>query len=589
MLDAQVIEAPAPEPSEFVREHIKRIRAATTHKLKMGDVPVWVEQNTTINGRPYSFKDHEYQTRIMGDESQEIVIRKCSQVGISEEEIRKALGLVAVMPRYSIIYTFPTATFASTYVKTRVDPVIQGSSALRSSMSNSVDSSEVKQVGHNFLYFKGAQAGNAAISVSADHLIHDELDFSDMTIIGQYQSRLTHSPFKRKTKLSTPTLPNGPIDKAFQRSRRHWMFVKCEHCGHYFIPDYYDHVKIPGFTGDLRHITKDNLHTIRYQEAVLLCPHCFKVPSLQPKHREWVCENPTENYLAVGYQVQPFDAPNLISVPYLVEASTQYDRRVDFDNFNLGKPAEDKDNGLTADDIERCGVTLVQSPFTTHVMGGDMGLLCRVFIGNVTNEGQFLVVHKEEIPIGKFRARYRELCAQYRVTVKVLDSQPYVETVMSLQEEDPNLYGAFFVKKNNLELYAAHTREENEEEGRTAMRTVNIDRNKVLDLIMDDIRHEGGPLILIKKDDEWKKVVQQLTDMKRVKKLTDDNDFVNVWVKSDDKNDHFHFALVYAWIAAKLRGTAVGSFEASLMGVHKFKQKADPNDKTRFGGVVVQR
>ncbi len=30
---------------------------------------------------------------------------------------------------------------------------------------------------------------------------------------------------------------------------------------------------------------------MRYEEAVLLCPHCGKVPILQPEHREWVVEN----------------------------------------------------------------------------------------------------------------------------------------------------------------------------------------------------------------------------------------------------------------------------------------------------------
>lgn len=576
--------------TEFVTEHLKRLRAATTHKLQMADVPAWVAANTTINGRPYSFKDHEFQTRTMGDSSREVVIRKCSQVGISESEIRKALGLIAIMPRYAIIYTFPTASFAQNYVKTRIDPVISGSPALRNAMRESVDSSEVKQVGDNFLYFKGAQAGNAAISVAADHLIHDELDFSDITIISQYQSRLTHSPYKRKTKLSTPTIPGGPIDKEFKRSRRHWLFCKCHHCGEQFIPNYYEHVRIPGFTGELMHITKDNLHNVRHEEAKLHCPRCGAVPSLQPEHREWVCENPGENFLAVGYQIQPFDAPNLISVPYLIEASTQYDRIVDFQNFNLGLPAEDRENGLTPQDIERCGVTMLSSPFSTHVLGADMGLLCRVMIGNYTNEGEFLVVHYEEVPIGKFKVRYRELCAQFRCTIKVLDSQPYVETVMGLQEEDPNLFGAIFVKKNSLEIYSTVTREENEEAGKMALRQVQVDRNKALDLLMDDIRNEAKPLIRIKKSEGWDdRVVRQLTDMKRTRKLTEDSEFINVWTKSDEKNDHYHFALLYAWLAAKLRATAVGTFDSSMIGVSSFKVRPDVHSRTGFGGIEIAK
>lgn len=557
--------------SDIVRYHLSRVEGATIKRLKMKDLPQWVEKNTTINGRPYSFKDHEYQARIMGDESREIVIRKCSQVGISEMSIRMALGLARLMPAYSTIYTFPTATFAQKYVKTRVDPVIEGSDDLKSALSRDVDSSEVKRLGRfGYVYFGGAASSNAAISVMADHLIHDELDFSDEDIISQFHSRLTHSTWKRKTKLSTPTFPNGPIDLAFQRSKRWWNMVKCCACNHYFVPDFYQHVHIPGFgRGDiLRTVTKDNLHKVRYQEAHVICPKCDRLPSLQPEHREWVCENPGENFNATGYQVQPFDAPNLISIPDLVDSSTQYERRTDFDNFGLGRPAEDADSGLQGSDLDAIGIQMERSPFTTHFMGADQGILCRVFVAGASQEGQMVVVHTEEVPVGKFRERYAEIRAFYRLTSKVIDSQPYVETVMSLQEDDANLYGAFFVRRDKLELYATHTREENETEGKTAMRDVQINRNKALDMLMEDVRNK---MVLIRKDANWETVKAQCTDMKRVKMLNSENEFVYNWVKSSKKNEHFHMAMLYCWIAMKLRGTVQAGIGGGSPGVFKFK------------------
>ncbi len=554
--------------SDLIEQHLSRIRAATTHRMTRRDLAQWVEEKTTINGRPFSFRNHEYQQRIMSDESQEIVVRKCSQVGLSEMAIRMALGLVGLMEYYSLIYTFPTATFASTYVKTRVDPVIAGSPYLRHAVSNSVDSSEVKQVGDNFLYFKGAQSGNAAISVAADHLIHDELDFSDQTIVDQYQSRLTHSPHKNKLKLSTPTLPRGPIDAAFTNSRRHWLFVKCNHCNHQFIPDYYEHVKIPDSDIDLRMITKETIHALRWQDAALRCPKCGGVPSLLPQHREWVCENPGEAHMAVGYQVQPFDAPNLITVPYLVQASTQYRRRIDFDNFNLGRPAEDAESGLTPSDMDKAGVEMLTTPFVTHVIGADMGITCRLAVGGVGPEGEVIAVHTEEVNVGKFKQRYLELCQEYRVTAKVLDSQPYVETVMALQERDPGLFGAFFVRKEKLELYDVSTREENIAAGKTAMRQVQINRNKALDMLMEAIKTGR---FLVRKDANWDKVKAQCTDMKRTRMLTTDGEFSFVWVKSPDKNDHFHHAFLYMWVATLLRGVDVHHTAGIPMAVHKFK------------------
>jgi hypothetical protein len=557
--------------SDIVKHHLSRVEGATIKRLRMSDLPEWVEKNTNINGRPYRFKDHEYQERIMGDESQEVVIRKCSQVGISEMSIRMALGLARLMPAYSVIYTFPTAAFAQKYVKTRVDPVIKGSDDLRAAVSQDMDSSEAKRIGsYGYVYFGGAQSTNAAISVMADHLIHDELDFSDEEVISQFQSRLTHSPFKRKTKLSTPTFPNGPIDTAFQRSRRHWMFVHCEHCNHRFIPDYYQHVHVPGWGRgeELKKITADNLHTTRYQGAYVFCPRCDKAPSLLPAHREWVCENIDDKYLATGYQVQPFDAPNIISTPYLVECSTQYKRLTDFVNFGLGKPDEDAESGLQPADLDAAGIQMDRSPFTTHVIGADQGILCRIMIAGMAEDGTMVVVHTEQVPVQHFKKRYRELCVEYRITAKVVDSQPYVETVMALQEDDPNLYGAFFVRREKLELYATHTREENEAEGKTAMRDVQINRNKALDLLMDDIRTGG---VKIRKDDNWSDVKAQCTDMKRVKMLNSENEFVFNWVKSSKKNEHFHMALLYCWIAMKLRGTTVGGFGRGMPGVSTFK------------------
>lgn len=580
--------------SDIVRYHLSRVEGATIRRLKMGDLPRWVEENTTINGRPYRFKDHEYQQRIMGDESQEVVIRKCSQVGISEMSIRMALGLARLMPSYSTIYTFPTATFAQKYVKTRVDPVIEGSDDLKSALSHDVDSSEVKRLGrYGYVYFGGAASSNAAISVMADHLIHDELDFSDMEVISQFHSRLTHSIWKRKTKLSTPTVPGGPIDDEFQHSKRWWNLVKCSACNHDFVPDFYQHVHIPGYGRgeELRKVTRDNLHLLRWREAHMFCPKCDALPSLQPEYREWVCENPDENYTTTGYQVQPFDAPNLISIPYLVESSTKYARRTDFDNFALGRPAEDADSGLQGSDLDAAAIEMDKSPFVTHVIGADQGIMCRVMVAGVTQEGVMIVVHTEQVPVQNFRRRYRELCQEYRVISKVVDSQPYVETVMALQEEDPNLYGAFFVRRDKLELFATHTREENIEEGKTAMRDVQINRNKALDMVMEDVR---GGMIKIRRDKNWEDVKAQCTDMKRIKMLNSESEFVFNWVKSAKKNEHFHMALLYCYIAKLLRGTAqAGGGGSSIFGVSKFKL-ADkvqrvPGEKAPDKGTGLQR
>lgn len=557
--------------NEFFAQHLQRIRAATVDKMQLSDLPRWVEKETKINGRPFRFKDHEYQEKIMGDDSREVVIRKCSQVGISEMSIRMALGLVSLMDAYSCIYTFPTATFASTYVKTRVDPVIEGSPYLKGAISNSVDSSEVKQVGHNFLYFKGAQAGTAAISVSCDHLIHDEVDFSDAMILGQYQSRLTHSPYKRKTKLSTPTVPQGPIDFAFQRSRRNWLFVRCNHCSHRFIPDYYEHVKIPGYYDLLIKITKDNLHRYRWEEATLLCPHCGKPPSLQPEFREWVCENPSEAYTAVGYQVSPFDAPNLITTPYLVEASTQYDRVVDFQNFNLGIPAQDAENGFTEEDLASMRLP-VAAPGNTHNIGIDLGLICHFTVGYLASDLTLIVVHRERVPLSKFRERYFALAARYRIVIKVSDIQPYTDLIMELSQEDQNLYGASYVTRAGMEVYDVKSRESDPDNALAQVRQVSINRNALFDKVLAEAR---SGRIKVAAGDDWDVFKAHLMDMKRAAATLRNGEFTSMWQKSPKGKDHYHHSLAYLWVACQMRGIASGALSsgAPLVSTFRLKQK----------------
>ncbi len=100
--------------ADILRAHLDRVKAATVGKLGRKDLPKWIEKNTFINGKPFSFKGHEYQHSILLDESEELVVRKSAQTGISEMAMRMALGLVMVMPgAFRIGYTFPSASFAA--------------------------------------------------------------------------------------------------------------------------------------------------------------------------------------------------------------------------------------------------------------------------------------------------------------------------------------------------------------------------------------------------------------------------------------------------------------------------------------------
>lgn len=558
-----------PSHSSTFRHHVERLKAATLNKFTASSIPEWITRHTFIGGEPYSYVDHEYQEKILRDMSQEVVVIKPSQVGVSETSIRLALALCAVQRGYTVAYTLPTAGFAGTFMRTRVDPVIQSSPYLSSLVHSTTDNSEVKRLGDSYLYLKGAQSANAPISVPCDHLIHDELDFSDPEVISQYQSRLTHSKYRRKTKLSTPTIPGRGIHKEFQRSRRHYNLVKCDHCNHEFVPDFHDHVKIPGSeTIELRGVRKEHLKTLDYRNAYVECPRCKKKPSLQVAHRVWVCENPEDNFIAAGYQVSPFDAPNLITPGYLIESSTQYKRYTDFENFGLGKPAEDKESTLTYEDLDSLIIESIGvHAYGSYIMGMDMGLLCHCLVGFITHDGFLIIVHSEIIPVHNVRERRKELARFYRIKMTVVDSMPYMETILSMQKEDQNLYGAVYVRQRGLELYRIKEQAENAEEGLPAVRQVNINRDKVLDNLMLLIREKLLLKVSDARDDLWK---AHLCDMKRMREWTVDQEMSFVWKKSEEGNDHFHHATLYLWMASQLVGVSGSSVHMPFL-MQKYK------------------
>lgn len=536
--------------------HLQRLKSATIQALTPREVGVWLCRNTFHSGKPFSFVNREYQERIVGDESQEIVVIKPSQVGVSELSARLTLAKVNLNRAFTTIYTLPTAGFAATFMRTRIDPVIEGSKYLSANIHNTTNNSEVKRFGDSYIWMRGAASDNAPISIPADMLVHDELDFCDPDILSQYHSRLSASPFKNKYKFSTPTTPDYGIDAEFKQSRRHFNFVKCNHCNHHFIPDYFEHVVIPEWSGDdMKTIKKSTLPSLKYMDAYVQCPSCRLKPSLQPEFREWVCENPSEMHVAAGYAISPFDAPNIITPRDLIKASTEYANYHDFMNFGLGKAMADKDGSIT---VEDCRDMLMEwdAPVTgQYVIGMDMGMTCHLVVMYVAGDSTRIIAYVEQIPVAQVRKRYMEVKRLYRVRVSVVDTQPYVETVIAMQGEDRNLFGAFYVNKKSLDLFAVRDVQDDEEKGRMSVRQVDINRNKMFDSVLTSVK-EGK---IFKKSDELDEIwTEQMTDMRKVKVLTQDKELTTEWRKSSQGNDHFHHATLYADVAANLMALNVG-------------------------------
>lgn len=554
---------------DLFARHIARLKSAVSahgHET----ICEFITEHTYIRGQKFSWDGHEYQKKILQDPSQNIVIIKSAQIGISEMSARLTLAKSVLVNGFSTIYTLPAASAAQNFMKTRIDPVVDSSPYLSELVSKDVDNSSVKRFGDSYVYLKGAQVDRQAISVPADMIVMDEVDNSNQDVLTLFESRLIHSVYANTIKLSTPTIPGYGIDLAYKQSRRHLNLCRCCHCNEWFYPDYFQHVRIPGFTAELETITKRHFANpqFRWKDAFVACPKCGKPTNMMPEHREWVIENPGDSFPAAGYRVSPFDCPVIIKPSALIKSSVEYERKQDFYNQRLGIPLEDKETSLTRQDVESCIISEYPGGGFSYVFGLDMGMTCWMTIAAVLPDNTLIIVEVIPIPLFSVLDEAPKYAKAYRCRMGVVDHGPYTETVYQMQQKLSNLFaGVYATTTKGLDLFKVKDQDEDKEKGQLEVRQVNISRDRCFDLIMMMVRAGHILKVSCEQDDLWK---DHMTDQKRVREYRND-ELVFVWRKTSGE-DHMAHSLLYAMVASRMLGVASGAHVA-LPLVSSFKIK----------------
>lgn len=553
-------------------DSLSRIKSAVRSSFGLHNLDTWIEQHTRLNGKPYTFKGYEYQIPILRDSARKSIIVKPAQVGLSELAYRWAVASCCVVEDYTCIYIFPSSSDAERNSKTRINPMIAESPELLRLIDKEMDNSEIKKFGRNsFLMFRGTKSSTAALSTPANALITDEFDKCDIDVATTYVSRLQNRPHKIQKLFSTPTIEKFGVAKEAETATRMKHFCTCNHCNHKFLPDYFNDVKVPGWNRGLEEITKNNINTTRWREAVLLCPNCGSDPQLDHSRMEFVSENASDNHDANAWFVNPFSCHSVISPSYLVQVSTQFSRYSEFKNQALGLTAEEKNESITVADMEMAQrfPDLQSSEF--HVMGADMGITCHVVIGRITSDGTYAVVHRQRIHYTQYEEETAKLCAKYRVVLQVADSQPYLDLITRICKRRPHAWGAMFVTSKSPHMFTLTEQEGDVKEGKLALRLVKVNRTAALDGLLGIIK--DGKLA-VQSSDIDAEYTQQMMSLKRVQKFSSDGELIYAWAKTDEK-DHFHFATLYFYLAAQMRGMVggLGSASVGLPLVTRFKPK----------------
>ena len=502
----------------------------------------WVCNHTTLGGKPFSFKNHLYQN----DLHPNMCCKKLSQVGMTEIQIRKMLAFMVMNPGTRVIYTFPNIILKENNSKTRIRPMVDMDFPDKGSGSDKqVRNNDVIQIGPSFLYISSGSEADVT-STPGDMVLNDEIDLGDSDFYSLVNSRLQASSWKIKQSFSTPTFSGFGVSLEYQNSDQREYFIKCPHCGHWYVPQYdLDSVYIPNlptYVQKLTDIREELAVDLDLDNAYVMCEKCHKPLEMSDDSvREWVPKYPTRIH-ARGYQIRPFSTHTL-SVRYLVMTMADYIKKGRIRrgyNTVLGEEYSEGDVRIDEALIRRCFQSRLVPPIAkdkSAYIGIDMGIVCHVVVVVEGAAVEFIRTNWENL-----KNKIKELDEKYNIVSGAIDRYPY--TPLSNEVRDmtdgriqPVVYGTGKMAEPKIEADKS-------------ISYYNCNRTMALDEVKTLI--SNGEIGFYGYMDQEDIIVEHLRDMVRDEGEADKQP---EWRKLNG-NDHFFHALGYALLAKRIHYVA---------------------------------
>jgi hypothetical protein len=488
-------------------------------KLKDFSIISWLleEEIKVENGTKFELADHKFWAEPLRDWNPKQVWEKAAQVGGSTVA---NLKLLYAMKRWGInaIYTLPTDHDVNQFVESKTNRLIVHNPSLLN-WTKDKDTIQQKRVGDFTAYFRGTFTERAALSVSADLLVHDEIDRSNRPIIEQYESRLQHSKYQWQWIFSNPSTPGNGVDAKWQISDKKLWHVTCLECKKAQVLSYEDNVD--------------------EQLELFFCKFCEAlIDDYTRGHGEWVKTGDPKAEWS-GYRFSLLFCP-WVSARKIIELkrtkSPEY-----FSNFVLGEPYVGRGGNLAENEFF---ANLNNEPFALDdpiVIGLDTGLPNWMMVGN--KHGLFSA--------GKIDGYddVRTLLKRYSKSICIVDSGGDLYGSRQLQEDFPGrIYLCYFRSdRKTMRLFEWGS---GEETGK-----VIADRNRMIQMVVDEFRDKRIPLRGLRED--WQETWSHIANTYRTTELDAQNQPKNVWERSGP--DHLLLAIVYWRLGIDKFGMFTGS------------------------------
>lgn len=492
---------------------------STLRKLTPRNAAAFVYYNKiqNENQKLIEFDNHRFLLQPYMDEAKIQVSRKSTQVGWSTLAIIKAIHF-SNYRHANVIYTLPSKSVVKDFVTPKVDPLI-ASNPIVARMIGKTDSAGLKSVGQRFIYFRGSWEQSSAITISGDVLINDEFDRSNQLVLETYKTRLDAAAINNpemgiEWAFSNPSVPGAGVDALWQESdQKHW-YITCTRCNQDQYLEWPDNIDM--------------------ELQCYICKHC-KRPLSHEDRRDgrWIRHRISD---VSGYWV------NQLMVPWIpaskIIKNSKKDQQI-FHNFTLGLPYVASEDKLTGEMI-KSAIIMEENPRTDVAIGVDVGLTKHYVIGN--KYGIFRV--------GKCQTweEIEDLRNRYNAYM-VIDALPMPDPVLRLvQKYRGKIWMSYFSENVKKQLAVIEWKEGEKDEG-----TVLIDRTKIIDAVVADIRAKD--IVFNMHADALKEYIAHAEAMYRivVEELTPEGGKTGKvkqqWLTVGSRPDHFIFATVYWRVA----------------------------------------
>lgn len=534
---------------------------------------------------PFSTFGHEWQEDILNDKTSDQIVMKCSQIGISEVLIRKALALVA-HHGLNIGYVLPSFLLMQNYAPARIRPVIEQSQKL----SMGVDGHRQATTHYQFsnyanLYLFHSTSDTSSVANALDGVFLDEYDRCAPESIDLWPQRLGHSIHKLLLKFSTPTGCEIGIHGEYLASDQKVFMFKCGSCGHWqtlawpaSILFAKSAIGLPAFSDDMPQrvgIGKLDWEK-RYLDAepYIGCTSCgSSVERCDPKLKQWVATYPDRP--VSGYSLSRFHVPRIESERMGHDASTiikdffKVQKLREFYNQVLGLPFSNSSDTISDDDMHATICSEGQffdaflqgaTPGGSYFMGVDQGKQLHVTICRV-QDNFFDLVHAVEISMAKDTpgeddlksvvSQIEGLVRLFRVSFIVCDGAPDINL--------PRAIAARMRHKSSYVFFNDAARDFTLPSAEREQWQITANRNWVINSVVDMVKkvHEEYEFRLpanARGTEIYYELLSHFTSMTKVESQRESDKRVRVrWVVKSGKPNHFLLSTCYAFLAYNVR------------------------------------